>query len=534
MRRLISAVIGSCFFALSIFFSRAERSSRAADAKQASEPKARAEHVVIVVWDGLRPDSVTERDTPALFRMGQTGTTFANHHSVYVSSTEANGAALATGCYPVHDGIMANSEYRPTINAEKAINTESLQAIRKGDELTDGHFVAMPTLAERVQQAGRRTAVAGTKAVALLQDRRLRSGDNASAVLFGGETIPSTEIDALKTAHGEFPKIADSKTAPNVAEDAWTTQSLIDVLWAKELPALSVLWLSEPDYAQHGAGPNSEVAKKALRSSDDNLARVLQALEDKKLRDKTDVFVVSDHGFSTIGRAIDAVEILNDAGFQAFKSFKKKPVTGDTMVVGLGGTSLLYVTDHDKRTAQRLVEFLQTSDIAGVIFSRFEFEGTFPLAVARIDTRDAPDIVVSLKWTDEPSKTGMRGLDISDPLKRGVGQGIHASLSPYDMHNTLIAAGPDFRSGWIDKLPSGNVDVAPTALAILGIASNESLDGRVLGEALVGRAPPDREPVYEKLEARRDTASGKWRQYLRTMKLGPYFYIDEGNGGVEK
>src|SRR5258708_5216122 len=107
----------------------------------------------------------------------------------------------------------------------------------------------------------------------------------------------------------------------------------------------------------------------------------------------------------------------------------------------------------------------------------------------------------------------MLGLDISEPMKRGVGQGIHASLSHYDMHNTLIAAGPDIRAGWVDKLPSGNVDVAPTVLAILGIPASEPLDGRVLCEALVGHAPADLELVYQKLEARHDTPSGVWRQY---------------------
>ena len=37
------------------------------------------------------------------------------------------------------------------------------------------------------------------------------------------------------------------------------------------------------------------------------------------------------------------------------------------------------------------------------------------------------------------------------------------------MHNTLIASGPDFKSAFVDEAASGNIDVAPTILWILGI-----------------------------------------------------------------
>ncbi len=58
------------------------------------------EHVIVMVWDGLRPDSVTEQDTPTLFRLSKEGSFFAHHHPVYLSSTEVNGTALATA--PIH------------------------------------------------------------------------------------------------------------------------------------------------------------------------------------------------------------------------------------------------------------------------------------------------------------------------------------------------------------------------------------------------------------------------------------------------
>ena len=40
------------------------------------------------------------------------------------------------------------------------------------------------------------------------------------------------------------------------------------------------------------------------------------------------------------------------------------------MVVGNGGSVLFYVVGHDATVTRRLVEFLQQSDFAGVIFTK--------------------------------------------------------------------------------------------------------------------------------------------------------------------
>ena len=135
-------------------------------------PHRRAKHVVVIVFDGFRPDSVTESDMPTLFRLAHEGTTFAHHHPVYLSSTEVNGTALATGAFPRHSGVMANDEYRPDLELLKPFGTQDLEVVRKGDAKSGGMYLRMPTVAEQARAAGLRTAIAGTKPVALLLDRR--------------------------------------------------------------------------------------------------------------------------------------------------------------------------------------------------------------------------------------------------------------------------------------------------------------------------------------------------------------------------
>ncbi|MGZ5553952.1 MAG: alkaline phosphatase family protein, partial [Chthoniobacterales bacterium] len=81
----------------------------------AAEPK-HAKHVVLIVWDGMRPDFVTETGTPNLWKMAQEGVTFRQNHSFYPSVTNVNGTVFATGVFPNRSGLIANNEYRPAIN----------------------------------------------------------------------------------------------------------------------------------------------------------------------------------------------------------------------------------------------------------------------------------------------------------------------------------------------------------------------------------------------------------------------------------
>src|SRR6267378_1058297 len=53
MRAVILAVLLNGFFSLAAFGA------------------GRAEHIVVVVWDGMRPDFITEQDTPTLNRLAR-------------------------------------------------------------------------------------------------------------------------------------------------------------------------------------------------------------------------------------------------------------------------------------------------------------------------------------------------------------------------------------------------------------------------------------------------------------------------------
>ena len=495
-----------------------------------TDDRGKAEHVVVIVWDGLRPDMVTETNTPTLYKLCKEGVFFAKHHSVYPTSTEVNGTAIATGVYPNRSGIIANREYRPEIDPLQAVPTEGIETVQKADKLAAGKYLGVETVAEIVEAAGLRATVAGTKAVALLHNRLIvgpNGRERKSVTIFSGNAIPAAALDSIIKVQGTFP---ETVTFPNTAADVWTTKALTDVLWSDQVPTFSLLWLSDPDYSQHNSALGSPTALASLKSCDDNLAAVLAALEAKGVRDGTDLFVVSDHGFSTISDSVDVATVLSQAGFNAVRKFKGEPEAGDILVVSLGGSTALYVIGHDPETVGKLVEFLQQSSFAGVLFTRKNFAGTFTLEQIQLNTTSAPDVMMSFRWTDGRNQHGIPGLVQADSGRK-VGQGTHASFSAFDVHNTLIASGPDLARDVSSQLPSSNLDLAPTILWILGLKPPQSQSGRVLFEAIRNRETDYPNPESTVVTSSRQMANGEWRQYLKLTKLGSTVYVDEGNGG---
>jgi hypothetical protein len=405
--------------------------------------------------------------------------------------------------------------------------------IRRGDEVSDGHYLDRPTVAEILHAHGLTTVIAGSKQVAMLHDRARRGiGPGVSPVLYQGETLPPALESPLIQALGEFPKPGAGDE--NRERDDWTTRALLEVLWKDGVPPFSLLWLAEPDKSQHTTGPGSPQSLEGIHNCDANLGRVLAELERRGLRDSTDVMIVSDHGFSTISRKVDVAAELASAGFRGKRTVPDGLQLGEIMVVGNGGTSLLYVGGHDAGVIRRLAAYLQIQDWTGVVFTRMPLEGAFPLAEARIDSPLAPDLVVSLHWSGDKSANGTPGLQTSDLPPSNNKAGNHASLSAYDMHNTLVAAGPDFRRGVTDTLPSANTDVAPTILWLLGLKQDAArMDGRVLAEALTLPAPELKSYELKRLTARRETVGGVWTQYLQVSEVNGVRYLDEGNGAFQ-
>jgi predicted AlkP superfamily pyrophosphatase or phosphodiesterase len=171
-----------------------------------------------------------------------------------------------------------------------------------------------------------------------------------------------------------------------------------------------------------------------------------------------------------------------------------KDGTEKVIVAANGGSDYIYIPNHDSSVMKALVNFFQRRQEYSAIFldeTRFLLginfpQGALPLSYVKLENKDGrnPDIVVSMTNNPNVIVNGLPGTEF-DSTNGYLERGDHGSFGKIDVHNTLLAIGPDFNNGMTNYLPTGNVDVAPTIAKIFGLKLPNT-DGRVLHEALKG------------------------------------------------
>lgn len=159
------------------------------------------------------------------------------------------------------------------------------------------------------------------------------------------------------------------------------------------------------------------------------------------------------------------------------------------VIAANGGSDYFYAPDHDPATVANLVRFLQGREEYGAIFVDARYgaiPGTLTMSSVNLENttrqnKGQPDVVVSFNWDAQQLVNGLPGTEFESFQSN---RGMHGSFSPVDVHNTLIAVGPAFKSGITIAGPTGNVDVAPTVAQLFGLSMPQA-DGRVLNEAPV-------------------------------------------------
>jgi arylsulfatase A-like enzyme len=179
-----------------------------------------------------------------------------------------------------------------------------------------------------------------------------------------------------------------------------------------------------------------------------------------------------------------------------------KPIPAGAIVVAANaGSDYLFVPDGNLETVKAAVTSLQSRLQFGAIFvsdKHGEIAGTLPMSLIKTENRGsgrAPDIIVSFSYDENVAVAGKSGVSYASSVNR---RGDHGSFSPTDTHISLMASGPDFKSGFRDTLPTANVDIAPTVARILQF-SMPAVQGRVLEEALKGGPPATESRVVNKM-----------------------------------
>jgi arylsulfatase A-like enzyme len=487
--------------------------------------------VIVFVVDGLRPDAINAEDTPTLWRLRTEGVDFTNSHAVFPTVTRVNAATIATGMQPGTHGIVGNQMYAPAIDPRRAFDTGNVRNLLALDRVSGGRLVLTDTLAERLKAHGLSMAgvSSGSTGSAFLLNPRAPSG---TGVLVNGYFEPGKTVaypsDVSETILARFgPAPAKPRSGRYDAVVAWTQRVLREYVLTELRPAVVIDWLTEPDHSQHDDGVGSPSARTALGHDDREIARVLTTLDDLGLTASTDVLVVSDHGFSTNTAGVDVAGLLIDAGLKA------APDSGDVVLASSSQAVGVHVDGHDAARIASIARLVQSRDWGGVVFTagrapgdpRGTVDGTFSLELIHVASDErGPDLLFTFPWTSDPGAFGVRGTDLAN-VSGGARlyAGDHGSMSPWNVRNTCLAWGVDFKKRATVRTPVGNADITPTILALLGIAERGGLDGRVLGEALEGG--PDAEQI--RVETRVHTVeAGDYRAALQVSVVDGRRYVD--------
>lgn len=479
-----------------------------------AQPAQRHTQLVIVV-DGLRPDYVTREVMPRLFRLGQRGVVFRAHHSVFPTVTRVNASSLVTGVYPESHGLLGNTIYIPAVDASKGLDTgekANLEAVARAERT----LLTAPTLSELLKPVGKTLLAvsSGSTGSVFLLNHTVATG----GIIHYDFSAPPSLSARVKALLGPPPgKATPNDPLNNFAIDAYLKVGLTEVH-----PDVTFMWLNDPDGTAHSNGIGAELTLKSLALVDAGIGRIEDTLRAQGILDRTNIMVTSDHGFSTHTGEFRLGALV--------EPFARHLPNGSSDIVVVEGAIYLRSGKDPARVAA-MVAALQKRPEVGAIFTPPDsgsqggsnpegiVPGTLSYDVIRWNHPRAGDLLVSANWNDGRNDRGWPGKTTDS------GVAGHGTSSPFDIHNTLIAAGPDFREHAVSDVPTANVDITPTLLHLLGMRPAAGMTGRVVEEALRGGPAIGSVGVEHALETVQ-TADGSYKLTAHISRAAGHTYLD--------
>ncbi|MBI4640424.1 MAG: alkaline phosphatase family protein, partial [Candidatus Tectomicrobia bacterium] len=439
---------------------------------------------------------------------------------VYPTLTRVCSSSVATGSLPGQHGIMGNSMFLPEIDSEKPFSTGDYTYLQQLHKMAGRAFFSIESLGEVLTRSGKKMAVVstGTSGQTFLLNHTVESG---SGITINPQFIlPKTHEVEILSRFGPFPPAG----RPNRDRIRHAARLLLNYVLPEIDPDLTIFWMSDPDGTQHYEGVGSPTGSRAIQEADVVLHTIVESLNRLGRREVTDLIILSDHGHDTISKKVDLSDIFSHSDLaQAMRN-------REIIIAQNSGSDLIYIPSQNEALIEQVITFLQRQPWSGVIFTdgndpiKGRYPGTFSFNSIGYRSARSPDIAFSFAWESSPNRFGITGVAPSDS-DLASGGGDHGSISPFTMRNMMIASGPGFKQGLISTIPTGLIDIAPTALALLGLSPPSSWNGRIIQEAL-RKVPHPADLAFETEQYRESI--GEFSQTLQISRVGSTFYIDKG------
>jgi predicted AlkP superfamily pyrophosphatase or phosphodiesterase len=419
----------------------------------------RSRRTVFVCCDGLGRSWVTPALTPVLCEIASRSLWCAEHRAIFPSATRASAASVATGCYPARHGLHGN---RMGLIEDGSIKVRDVghPVFRSQMRAATGGTLRVPTLAERVAQRSGFVAFSNVSpgAAYFLDPENFgfvyhRAGSYAP----GGGLIEGS--DALHVSH-------------DLAGDWDMTQRFCSQILRERKPAVSVLWLANPDHTLHGAPLGSPQHREALRTAERCVGAVIETVEHLRAAGEDILLLIgSDHGQETIGDCVVIEEWLAARGLGA------ECARGQIAVATQGTAALLYATSLARAALLDAVAAMRTEPWAGEVIVEDALDGLRHAASGGLIA------AVNMARRDQENAYGVPGLrwvaaSPGSPTPIGCGQ--HGGWGQDETRPFLLINATDIAPAVHDR-PSSLVDIAPTMLAFLGLPFDR-VDGHPLVE----------------------------------------------------
>lgn len=489
---------------------------------------------LIVGFDGLRPDCVTNVDMPALRAFLDSHREWTNYLSTFPTETYVNHPSIFSGGRPNEHGIIANAFFRRGKKGEDAVFVGS--RVKSVESLGVEGLFTLPSLGERLARAGHtlRVYCANSAGSTRLQhhDAGKFPGHLNLCVHDFSTIVPEEEGRAIAERFEAVPL-----KFPDFDGNALLTKLFFEYELPRGLGDVTVLWYGEPDHSSHEFGLWDERTCAARKSADDEFAKVLDWWEREGRAAGVQLVVMSDHGHGVVVRHADLLEPLRKAGFTVLRGedvlHGADPESADVVAVGTYAVGLWF-KDASQANLVRARDALMASPDTGLVFSQ-------PVSKGSTDVEGLVPGTLSeaLVFSDHVRGPDLRVVGRGDPEKGTLVMmeelplhaGNHGGLLPQEVKCLLGAAGTMFPGAARHDEPAGHDDLAVTIMMSLHLLDDEAQlplpKGGFLKEA-VGEVAEKAADAERAVTETITLSCGDFTQYLKRRDYAGHRYVLEG------